>query len=493
MEILRKLGLVSVIFLGLMGLVIDIGFVFFCYFNQNTTTDNFNINGQAPVDVKELKDSKNLSDDEINDLENRKLFEVNLYSNFDKSESGKRSGVVLEELKINHFIDSSLSADSIVSSGMQYISDYDGRKGLYLTSPTAVNKSILDTEYIQKNVNKLRNWENDNSVNLVEFSYFNKTTNRIYCPTSEKEFKSKNEADSYIPQEFNYYERAGLDGVNWNAMGLQTQLNRNTELIIRIGDDNNKAYKIKLDKYLDTTYDNTPKKFLEFFDVTRWFDKGGRIQYYNWDNVFEDIMHAVLTNHLQSGTHYAAVNLTKYFTVTEHYNTETEYWEPASGADQQILYAVIKYTYHTNGAVSKAQSLFNVINNDPRFDTRTVTYDTSFGQAEVVLNLTNDTLSKRYSDAYNGYLVSLSIDMQRKLNEMPPYIVNVNLDLDKKLDGKSIVGLDVNAFDGFELGQLSIEGSGDFYLLNNSLRNSNVELKVAKTVNVIDIKSGVVL
>ncbi len=489
MAVVRKLGFTCLIFLGIIGLVVDIGYGFFLLFDHRITTDSYNINDQTPVDFEEVKNSKNLTVQQIKELEDRKLFEVNLYSNFD-TKATDRAGIVLEELKINHFTSPDLSTSSIVSSGMQYISDYNGKKGLYVSGETlALQTGVIDGGAV--NVEKLH--AVSDKLNKGEsFTVYGKETNKFYTNSSSVDWAKDGSVDDYIAPQFQYYECCGLDGITWDAVGLQTLLKRDTELIIRIGDSNDNAYMIKLNKFIDTRYDTRPKNLWEFF-TNGFGDVGGYCWYPNWDSVFEDIMHAVLTNNKQTGTHYGVVDLSNYFTVTRHYNTETEKWDPANEVDQQIVHAVVKFTYHTEGAVANVQSMFGVIDDNPRFKLNEETYNTDFAQAVMVLDLTASGLDKRYSETYQGYLVSLSIDTQRKLKNMPPYRVNVILDIEQEIDGKPIVGLDINAFDGFKLNKFTVKGNRKFYLLNNSLRDCGAVFDVADSVQIINVNSGVTL
>lgn len=480
MEFLRKLGLTALILLAIAAVGIDIGYGFFCIFDHQTTTDYFYIDDQTPTDLPQK--AEELTPQQVDEMENRKLFEVNLYSNIEEKKNNEKTGVILEELKLNHFTDPSLSVNSIVSSGMQYVSDYDNRKGLYTSS---------NVYTVQQKPTSGENWMG--FATGFELDALGKELNIIHEPSAEKEFVTKAEANNYVSPNFKYYESVN-QGVTWNARGLQTQFNRKTEFIVKIGDE---AYKLRLDKYLDSTWDNRPKNWWDWIAPWNWHranDYGGKIEYYNWDMVFEDIMHAVLTNDMQTGIHYGAVNLSKYFTVTEHFNTETRKWDPASDADQQVTYAVVKFNYHTKGAIANKQSIFGIINDDSRFTLDDVTYDTDYGQHNIILELTTASLMSRYSDAYNGYFLSMSIDLQRRLKAMPPYKINITLDLNQKIDDKPIVGLDVNAFAGFELEKLTIRGNQDFYLLNNSLRGTNLQLiNIADTVTIINVNSGVTL
>ena len=476
MRTLRNLGFVSLVLLAVLGLVVDIGYLFYCIFCPTKTEDIFYISNQTPVDLKSQTD---LTETEINQLEDRKLFEVNLYSNVETKKNNEKTGVLLQELKLNYFTSPNLDTSSIVSTGMQYVSDYNGRKGMYTSQ---------GSYYVQQGSGLLQLL----SGNLDAFG---KTLNILHESSGQKEFATEEDANNYVSPDFNYYEKIGVDGVTWDAKGLQTQLNRNTEFIVKI---DNQGYKLRLDGFKDNRWDNRPNVEENGWDIfkylipTTWNDYGGKVDYYNWDMVFEDIMHAVVTNNLYTGTHYGVVNLSKYFTVTQRYNEEDGKWYPASEADQQVAYAVVKFNYNTKGAISNKQSIFGVIADDPRFDLNEVKYETDYGQHNVIMELTTASLDKRYSGMYNGYLLSMSIDMQRRLKDMPPYSINLTIDLNQKIDGENIVGLDINAFDGFELEKLTIKGDQEFYLLDNSLRNTNLsKFNISSSVRIINQNSGV--
>jgi len=475
MRTLRNLGFVGLILLAVIGLVVDVGYLFYCIFCPTKTEDVFNINDQTPVDLKSQTD---LTETEINKLEDRKLFEVNLYSNLETKKNNEKTGVLLQELKLNYFTSPKLDTNSIISTGMQYVSDYNGRKGMYTSQGTYAvdnNVSVADTAL---------------TFVLAPVDALGKMLTGLNKSSSQKTFETEDEANRYVSPNFNYYETVNF-GVTWNAKGLQTQLNRNTEFIVKI---DGVGYKIRLDGYEDNRWDHRPQGW-EWANPFNWGkanDYGGKIDYYNWDMVFEDIMHAVVTNNLYTGTHYGVVNLSKYFTVTQRYNEEDGKWYPASDADQQVTYAVVKFNYNTKGAISNKQSIFGIIADDPRFDLSEVKYETDYGQHNVILELTSASLDKRYSETYNGYLLSMSIDMQRRLKNMPPYSINLTFDLNQKIDGKNIVGLDINAFDGFELEKLTIKGNQEFYLLDNSLRNTNLsKFNIGSNVRIINQNSGV--
>ena len=82
----------------------------------------------------------------------------------------------------------------------------------------------------------------------------------------------------------------------------------------------------------------------------------------------------------------------------------------------------------------------------------------------------------RYSEIYDGYFVSLSMDGKKLFADMPRAKVNIVLDIDTPYLEHSIVGLDYNAFDGLEIDTLTIRGGVQtFYLLENSLNDTQLK------------------
>lgn len=82
----------------------------------------------------------------------------------------------------------------------------------------------------------------------------------------------------------------------------------------------------------------------------------------------------------------------------------------------------------------------------------------------------------RYSEVYDGYFISLSMDGKKLFSDMPRAKVNIVLDIDTPYLEHSIVGLDYNAFDGLEIDTLTIRGGvRTFYLLEKSLNDTGLK------------------
>ena len=130
--------------------------------------------------------------------------------------------------------------------------------------------------------------------------------------------------------------------------------------------------------------------------------------------------------------------------------------------------------------------MFGIIDNNPKYDLSEDKIDTSYWQERMTYNLDEksklrgeDIFAYRYSEVYDGYFVSLTMDAKKLFGEIPRAKVNVTFDLNADyFKGKEmkIVGLDYNAFDGVELDTLTVKGGTQvFYFLENSLLNTDVK------------------
>jgi len=103
MKVLKIIGKISFCLLCAISFVIGILNIHFVYFVENTTTGTNYIDDQSPVDIEDIKEAGKLSEEEILQYENRKLFEVNYYSN------EAENGILLQEMKLNFFTDTTLT------------------------------------------------------------------------------------------------------------------------------------------------------------------------------------------------------------------------------------------------------------------------------------------------------------------------------------------------------------------------------------------------
>ena len=107
-----------------------------------------------------------------------------------------------------------------------------------------------------------------------------------------------------------------------------------------------------------------------------------------------------------------------------------------------------------------------------------------------------DLFVYRYSEIYDGYFVSLSMDGKKLFSEMPRAKVNITLDLQSDYltaNEITVVGLDYNAFDGLEIDTLTIKGAPQtLYMLEKSLNDTGLKtLKRSRGVILDGIQSAI--
>ena len=189
-------------------------------------------------------------------------------------------------------------------------------------------------------------------------------------------------------------------------------------------------------------------------------------------------MEAIRTNDKGFGDYYITVDLSEYFTIREYDLASGKYKED-NVTDIIKNYSVLKFHYDENGARNSTQSLFGIIDCNPSYDIVEEEIDTTYWQERMVYTLNEDDFSYRYSDVYQGYFLSLDMDTKKMFDEMPRAKVNINIDLNSQyLKDKNIniVGLDYNAFEGFEIDTLIITGqSQKIFLLEKSLYDTQLQ------------------
>lgn len=144
--------------------------------------------------------------------------------------------------------------------------------------------------------------------------------------------------------------------------------------------------------------------------------------------------------------------------------------------------------------------MFKCIDCNPKYDISDEKIDTTYWQERMTYNLDEtsklngaDIFAYRYSEVYDGYFLSLSMDGKKLFADMPRAKVNVTLDLQAEYLAEkqiNIVGLDYNAFDGLELDTLTLYGDGTFYLLEKSLIDTHLQTLARSEYLKLDGVSG---
>jgi len=402
MKTWKILGDISCIFLACIGVVVTCFFAYYSIFNKDITIGVNNIGDQIPVNIESIKESGTLTPTQINELENRVFMTANYYSN------KKENGIELQELRYDYFTTYTLEYPDIRSSGMQYLGDYEA------------------------------DWK--------KMSY--------------------EQAQNYRDPNFYYYDTTNF--ITWsgdlgNLGSVGTKLNRNEELIIKIGGE---PYSIKLDGQYDVKY----KKGY-------WYTLGIPVNhtdtyYYNYRHVFACVMQAIRSNNAGTGDYYITLDLSEFFTVKE-YNASSGKFEKDVTTNIIKNYAVLKFHYNDNGAISSNQSMFGLIECNRKYAYgEGESHDTTYWQERMVYNLTAKDLSLRYSEVSGGAYASLSLSMKEVFSKMGRVKINISLDL---VD-THIIGFDFNAFENLEIDTVRIKGTNQtFYFLDKCLWNSKVK------------------
>lgn len=438
---LKVIGNCCLVFLAIIGAMIALLFCYYHYFIKDTTIGINYIDNQVGLDITEIVNSGELTEEEIDELNDRYFLEVNYYSN------DKNNGIMLQELKINYFTDFNLLSSGYRSSGMQYIGDYQGLP--------------LDT------------WDGNSELKFQVFGNKNR-----YYGTSEESVKIAND---YVDKSFNYYDFT--NGINWNGItnnngSIATELKRTTEFIIKIDD---RAFSIKLDKYFDKDIGDVRNIFGFGWKVGEKYNR----YYYTFGSLFQSCMQAVRTNSAGYGDYYITVDLSSLFSIKE-YDLESKKFKEDNVTDIIKNYAVLKFHYDENGARNSSQSMFGIIDNNSKYDIEEDIVDTTYWQERMTYNLSEiskfngkEIFDYRYSEVYDGYFVSLNMDIKQLFIDMPRAKVNITFNLNSNylLDKDiNIVGLDYNAFKDFEIDTLTFIGNTEqIFILDNALYNSKLQ------------------
>ena len=273
---------------------------------------------------------------------------------------------------------------------------------------------------------------------------------------------TKEEANQNEPKGFSYYDTT--NGISWDGNKIRTQLNRESCFTIKI---DNRPFQIQLDKTFEwTTYKR------QWYTLWIWNKPTKHVIMYNYLNVFADCMQAIRSNSAGFGDYYITVDLSEYFTIREL--DEHGKYKQDDVTDIIKNYSVLKFHYDENGARNSTQSLFKCIDCNPSYDVEDKNIDTTYWQERMVYNLTDKDFVYRYSEVYDGYFISLSVDMKTRFANMPRAKVNVNIST--TFNDKKIVGIDYNGFENFEIDTLTITGENQtFYVLDKGLYNTKIQ------------------
>lgn len=115
MKLLKTIGNCCLVFLVVIAICVTIAYIYYHYFVHDTTIGINNINDQLGLDVVSSED---LTEEQINEYEERWFMEANYYSN------AKNNGIQLQELQYNYFTGYDLLSTQYRSTGMQFLGDF---------------------------------------------------------------------------------------------------------------------------------------------------------------------------------------------------------------------------------------------------------------------------------------------------------------------------------------------------------------------------------
>lgn len=432
MKTITAIGKVALVFLCIASIVVDAVFIYLIFICPDITLGVTYINDQLGLDVVYAEE---LSKEEKDKYEERWFLEANYYSN------DSNNGSILEELKFNFFSDWTLTSDKYLSAGMQL-----------LDSPLEkFYEASIDTRHYD-----------DTVYNHVVANY--EDYKDLYNSTFSTNF-----GKAYF---YTTVDDISFDG----STNISTRLLPGEKLIVKI---DGKPYLIGLEKTYKYTYRD--KNWHGLSEYTKEIE--GNFTYFN---IFADIMQAVKTNSKGYGDYYIVVNLSKYFTLYE-FDGKSFSSEPTENVDILKTYSVVKFHYDKDGVKSANQSLFDSINLNS--DWGETSEDIEYWQEKAIYTLNEEDFEYRYSEVYNGSLISFSNDLKKLFNEMPYTDVMIKINLDSAYLEKNnitVVGIDYNGFENLKINTLEIVGFGDFYLLDYSLNKTNLKtLKTSEDINLL--------
>ena len=396
---MKKIFDFVVIIITAIAVALILAFGYYYFFIKGKTTGTYYIDEQRPIDLSNYTETLTAAEREY--YENRMLFTVNYFSN------DAQDGIPLQELRIDHFNDQTLTTPVATSSGMQYAGIYD--KAPYICYTSLVNP--CKSPDVAKQLTFLLGDDNQQSAQIK----------------------------SYTSPEFFYYGR-NPGGVYAGAKEskLSAQFNRGQQFVIKINEkstDDNGAETITPTAYrLQLTGKRYEWKVNYLFFFTDF-----EYHYETWAALFNDVMQVVKNNSAGYGDFYLQVDLSHYFSIERFDGSE---WKSDDLSDEIIIKGVVKVHYDRHGAQSAADSLFNSIEYNATYNISNVQY----WKSAQVLTITEKDLTVRYSDVLDAAYLYLATSSREKFNAVSA-LDDVKIIIDVDLDSEQFSDVDVAGFD----------------------------------------------
>ena len=413
MQTLKKIFDTCMVVLAGISVAIMIAYGYYALFVHDVTIGVNNINDQLGVDV-EIKNTEDMTENELDEYNERWFMEVNYYSN------NKGNGIELKEMKINYFSSYQMLSSEYRSVGLQVIGPYE--LGEYKAISNEAQRYAEEC-YFGKGYAPFASYSADDQVSYENYvSYANNDVNVMNLITSK------------------------------TAVGAT--LDKNTHFTVKIGD---KPYAIVLDKGYEY------KTGMWLWEKTEWYQ-------YSYIDLFDAVMDAVRTNSEGYGDYYVKLNFSNYFTAKAF--DENGKYTTDDVTDIIDHYAVVKIHYYDQGATLAEQSMFKHI---PGMKLVKEEGDYTYWQERMVYQFTNKNLAYRYSEKNGGYFVSIDVKTKKILQSLSSRCeVVINIDL--SAEDKNIIGFDGDAFSGLTINEFNVTGaSRKLYVLKDAFKDTTIK------------------
>lgn len=167
----------------------------------------------------------------------------------------------------------------------------------------------------------------------------------------ESTFQRVLDVENYVVEDLYYYDTTATNGdvITWSGNKVATTLKRSTKLIVKI---DNKPYLLQM----TGTKNNASWDILNLFTI-----------YFDYSDLFADIMQAVKTNSKGYGDYYLKVDLSNYFSIYAYDDASNAFILTENVAKTVIIESVLKFHYYERGAQTASDSLFGQIGLDKEY------------------------------------------------------------------------------------------------------------------------------
>ena len=200
-------------------------------------------------------------------------------------------------------------------------------------------------------------------------------------------------------------------------------------------------------------------------------------------------MDAIESNSAGYGDYYITLDLSYFFSIKEMDSNGKFLADDVTDIIKN--YAVLKFHYDENGASRSSQSMYGMIECNSVYDAE----GAEFWAGRMVYTLTEKDLVYRYSESYNGYLVSLSNETKVFFDSMPTTKLMLEFDFSSLFieeNEYNVIGFDYNAFSGFNIDTLTVRSAPTtLYVMNDAFKDATLKTLKYSSGIVFDGEFGI--